>query len=172
MPHEHAGSYGFRALTEEDFPLLRRWLSEPHMAEWWGEPEEEMQSFAEAITSRSTKPMIVSFEDKPIAYFQTYDIHLEDDHPYRDQPEGTLGIDLSIGPCDFIGKGHGSAMLRQFVEALSASVPRVVIDPHPDNARAIRAYGKAGFRHLDTRDTPFGLSYLMGRDLTKETSEQ
>ena len=46
-----------------------------------------------------------------------------------------------------IGHGHGSAFIRAFIERLLATgTPRVVIDPDPANARAIRAYEKAGFR--------------------------
>ena len=42
--------------------------------------------------------------------------------------------------------------MRQFVDMLfEEGVPRVVIDPDPANARAIRAYEKAGFRAFDTR---------------------
>ncbi len=102
---------------------------------------------------------------RPIAYLQSYDPHLEDDHPYADQPFGTLGIDLSIGVPGMVGVGHGPAIVRQFVEELFAEgAPRVVIDPHPDNARAIRAYEKAGFREIDRRTTIYGDAVLMAVD--------
>jgi aminoglycoside 6'-N-acetyltransferase len=40
----------------------------------------------------------------------------------------------------------------------------VIIDPHPDNARAIRAYEKAGFQLLGHRTTIFGEVMLMALD--------
>jgi aminoglycoside 6'-N-acetyltransferase len=46
-----------------------------------------------------------------------------------------------------VGRGHGSAFIRQRVqEMFAAGVPAVATDPHPENARAIAACRKAGFR--------------------------
>ena len=40
----------------------------------------------------------------------------------------------------------------------------MVTDPDPDNARAIRAYEKAGFEKVRLVDTPDGIALLMVRD--------
>jgi len=48
--------------------------------------------------------------------------------------------------------------------ALPTGTPRVVVDPDPDNVRAIRAYEKAGFVRDRLVDTPDGISLLMVRD--------
>lgn len=164
MPPERR--YDFRDVTEADLPMLAAWLAEPHLAEWWGDDAEaSVAEIAEAIDSIETEPLIVELDGRPIAYLQSYDPHLEDGHPYRDQPFGTLGMDISIGPPDLVGKGHGTAIVRQFVDMLfEEGAPRVVIDPHPDNARAIRAYEKAGFRAFDKRTTVFGPALMMARD--------
>ena len=109
---------------------------------------------ASISTAISVEPLIVELDGRPIAYLQSYDPHLEDDHPYADQPFGTLGIDLSIGRPELVGIGHGSAIVRQFVDELfEEGAPRVIIDPDPANARAIRAYEKAGFRPIDRRQS-------------------
>jgi aminoglycoside 6'-N-acetyltransferase len=64
-----------------------------------------------------------------------------------------------------IGRGHGSAFIRAFVEdKLSAGAPRMVTDPDPANARAIRACEKAGFARDRLVDTPDGIALLMVRD--------
>lgn len=158
-------SYAFRALTQADLPMLRRWLQEPHLAEWWGNAEEAVAEISEAIDSVDTEPLIVELDRRPIAYIQSYDPHLEDWHPYRDQPFGTLGVDLSIGPPELVGLGHGSAILRRFSDLLfEEGCPRVIIDPDPANARAIRAYEKAGFRAFDRRITVYGPALMMARD--------
>ena len=91
------------------------------------------------------------------------------DGSLSDQPFGTLGIDISIGPAEMVGIGHGSAIVRQFVEELfDEGAPRVVIDPHPDNKRAIRAYEKAGFREIDRRSSIYGDAVLMAIDAEGE----
>lgn len=38
MPHE----YRFVPVSRDDYPMLRRWLAQPHMAGWWGLPEAEI----------------------------------------------------------------------------------------------------------------------------------
>jgi aminoglycoside 6'-N-acetyltransferase len=158
--------YGFRPVTEADFPLLAGWLAAPHVAEWWTEGVDvSLAEIREAMDGIDTEPLIVELAGKPVAYLQSYDPHLEDDHPYADQPFGTLGIDLSIGPAELVGIGHGSAILKQFVEELFAEgAPRVIIDPHPDNLRAIRAYEKAGFREIGRRTSVYGDAVLMAVD--------
>ena len=158
-------TYDFRAVTVADLPMLAAWLVEPHVAEWWDEgPEASLAEIREAMDSVETEPLIVELRGRPIAYIQSYDPHLEDGHPYRDQPFGALGMDISIGPPELVGKGHGSAIVRQFTDMLfEEGCPRVVIDPHPDNLRAIRAYEKAGFRAFDTRISEYGPALMMAR---------
>ena len=142
--------------------MLAGWLREPHVAEWWGDPHEALAEIEAAIDDISTEPLIVELDGQPIAYLQSYYPHLEDGHPYQDQPTGTLGIDLSIGDPELIDKGHGSAIIRQFVgELFAEGAPRVIIDPDPTNARAIRAYEKAGFRAFDTRTSQYGPALMM-----------
>lgn len=145
--------------------MLAAWLREPHLREWWGDPEQALAEIREAMDDVATEPLIAELDGRPIAYVQSYNPHLEDDHPYQDQPFGTLGVDLSIGDPALVGIGHGSALLAALVETLFAEgAPRIVIDPHPDNLRAIRAYEKAGFRKLGERMTIYGPVLLMARD--------
>ncbi|RWB20496.1 MAG: N-acetyltransferase [Mesorhizobium sp.] len=166
-------SYDFRPVTEKDLPTIAGWLAEPHVAEWWDDPQKELAEIRAHISSVSVEPLIVELDGRPIAYLQSYDPHLEDDHPYADQPFGTLGIDLSIGPAELLGIGHGSAIVRQFVEELfEEGAPRVIIDPHPDNGRAIRAYEKAGFRPIGRRQSEYGDVVLMAVDAAEADTEE
>jgi aminoglycoside 6'-N-acetyltransferase len=64
-----------------------------------------------------------------------------------------------------LDRGHGSVFIRSFVDSLlTAGTPRVVTDPDPANARAIRAYEKAGFRKDRLVDTSDGPALLMVRN--------
>lgn len=161
MPH----AYEFRPVEMADMPLLARWLEQPHVAQWWDDAEHGTDEIAAAMRDPGTRPYIVLHDGRPIGYQQCYDPHAEADHPYRDQPVGTQGIDQFIGEPDFVGRGHGSAFIRAFVEQLfDQGARRVVTDPDPRNARAIRAYAKAGFSPLDQRSTVFGDVLLMAQD--------
>jgi aminoglycoside 6'-N-acetyltransferase len=157
--------YSFRELTRRDLPMVRSWLEQPHWQAWWGEPDEEIGQIEAHIDSISVEPFIIEMDGKPIGYLQTYDPHLEDDHPYADQPFGTLGIDLSIGEAAMLYKGHGSRALDAFADLMfSEGVLRLIIDPDPDNAAAIRAYEKAGFAAFDRRVSEYGPALMMARD--------
>ena len=172
MPTDRAPRYDFRSVTERDLTLLRRWLEQPHVARWWGDPEKGIDEARQAMDEISVEPLIVELDGRPIAYLQSYDPHLEDGHRYQDQPFGTLGIDISIGDAELTGKGHGAAIIRQFCAALfDEGAPRIVIDPHPDNARAIRAYEKAGFTPIGFRESIHGPAHMMALDAPEDDTE-
>jgi RimJ/RimL family protein N-acetyltransferase len=69
-----------------------------------------------------------------------------------------------------VGRPRGPAFIRRRLEALHAGgAPAGGTDPHPDNARAIAAYRKAGFRVTGGPvDTPWGRSVLMRRDRIRQ----
>jgi aminoglycoside 6'-N-acetyltransferase len=169
MRPEPAGAIGFRRVTEGDLALVAQWLAAPHVARWWGDPELALAEVGQALVDPSTRPYLILMDGRPVGYIQDYDMHAEDDHPYRDQPRGTLGIDLSIGEADLVGRGLGPRVIDAYVRKLFAEgVPRVVIDPEPDNTAAIRAYEKAGFTEFDRRTTRYGPAVIMKRDAKEE----
>jgi aminoglycoside 6'-N-acetyltransferase len=170
MSYNRTRRYGFRSVTRKDLPMLAQWLRKPHLAEWWGDPDDSLAEITAAIESIETEPLIIELDGAPIGYLQSYDPHLESDHPYQDQPIGTFGIDISIGLPDLVGKGHGSAIIRQFADQLfDEGALRVIVDPDPANLRAIRAYEKAGFRTFDTRVSKYGPALMMARDAAEQT---
>ena len=150
-------------MTVADLPLVRRWLAEPHVAQWWHDPE-TFEFVSGDIDHPDLAQFIVYLDGRPFAYLQCYQI--SDWHEsFGPQPEATRGLDQFIGEADMLGSGHGSAFMRAFIDRLLAcGVPRVVIDPRPDNPRAIRAYEKAGFEKVRLVDTPDGTALLMVRD--------
>jgi aminoglycoside 6'-N-acetyltransferase len=136
------------------------------VAQWWDDPAEGLNSIDKHIGSISVAPFIVELDGRPIGYIQSYDPHLEDGHPYQDQPIGTLGIDQFIGEPGLIGLGHGPRLIEAFVALLfRKGAIRVIIDPDPANAAAIRAYEKAGFERFDTRHSEDGPALLMARNV-------
>ena len=165
MPHSDLHPYRFRPVADDDLPMLGVWLERPHVAEWWDDTDDKLAEIRAAMVDPSTQPFIVELDGRPIAYIQCYDPHLEEDHPYRDQPKGTLGIDQFIGEPELVGIGHGSRLIAAFVEGLfRRGTPRVIIDPDPTNARAIRAYEKAGFKAFGHRTSIYGEALMMARD--------
>ncbi|MEP6687503.1 MAG: GNAT family N-acetyltransferase [Gemmatimonadales bacterium] len=158
----------FRALTPADLPMLHEWLARPHVAEWWdGVPSlaEVEADFGPMMDERSTTRAYVALGDgRPIGYIQSY-VALgsgEDWWPDEVDP-GVRGIDQFLADAGHLGQGLGTRMVRAFVERLFAdpAVTQIQTDPSPENARAIRCYGKAGFEPVGVVDTPDGPALLM-----------
>jgi aminoglycoside 6'-N-acetyltransferase len=156
--------YQFRPMRAADLPLVRSWLTRPHVREWWGDPDEQFGLVSEDMTHPAMDQYIVAAHERPFAYLQCYRM-TEWNTGFGPQPEGARGIDQMIGEADMVNCGHGSAFIRAFADGLLAQgTPRVVTDPDPDNGRAIRAYEKAGFVADKLVDTPDGIALLMVRN--------
>lgn len=136
----------------------RCWRAAPHVAEWWGAPDGPEEA-AEPHVAK----WIVELDGRPFAFAQDYDPHAWAGHHFARLPPGSRGIDQFIGEADLLGRGHGPAFVRGHVARLfAAGAPAVGTDPHPDNARARRAYEKAGFRTIGGPvTTPWGEAILM-----------
>ena len=152
-------TYAFAPLREEDLPLIRRWLLEPHVKRWWDDgvkspyPDAVIDDYREAIQGKDpTYHYLAQIDNRPAAMLQHY--RIADDPEYAEAlalDEDAVGIDLFIGDAELIGRGHGPPMLRQFLRDIAFPFHRLdvcVIGPSVKNVAAIRAYEKAGFRPL------------------------
>lgn len=155
-------AYIFRPATREDLPLLRRWLRTPEVMRWWGDPDEQAALLEGDLDDPRMVMRMVAFAGQPFAYAQDYDVHAWPQHHLAHLPRGSRGIDAFIGEPDMIGAGHGPAFLRLLAGRLrTEGAPVVAVDPDPDNLRARRAYGKAGFRGSVEIHTECGPAILM-----------
>jgi aminoglycoside 6'-N-acetyltransferase len=166
MPSQSlAPQYQFRPMSAADLPLLRRWLAQPHVTQWWGDADEQFDLVRGDLDEPAMDQFIVAADAHPFAYLQCYDPAVWPEGGLGAQPKGTRGIDQFIGEGDMVGRGHGSAFIRAFTDdRLGAGTPRILTDPDPDNARAIRAYEKAGFLRDRLIDTSDGRALLMVRN--------
>ena len=147
--------YGFRPMTLADFPMARDWLATPEVQKWWVDQEGKVTLDEADLNEPGMRMWIVSLDDKPFAYIQDWDVHAWDDHYFTDRAPGVRGIDQFIGVPDMIGKGHGTAFMRQHIAMLFAEgAPEVVIDPDPANLRAVKAYQNAGFAPYGEHNSP------------------
>ncbi|WFU33077.1 GNAT family N-acetyltransferase [Bradyrhizobium brasilense] len=159
-----ARPYHFRPMTPADLPQIKQWLALPHVREWGGDPAEQYALVSGDLDEPAMDQFIVATDGSDLGYIQCYDLTAWSSG-FGAQPEGTRGIDLFIGEPSMMAGGHGSALIRAFVDdRLAQGAPRIVTDPDPANARAIRAYEKAGFQKVGMVDTPDGPAQLMARD--------
>ena len=164
LPHDQP-VYRFQPMTAHDLEIVRLWLARPHVQEWWGDAPEQFELVSGDLSEPDMDQYIVRLGQHPFAYLQCYLCSAYPENGLGLHPPGTRGIDQFIGETDLVGRGHGSRFVGAFVEKLlAAGAPRVITDPDPANARAIRAYTKAGFRPVRLADTPDGQALLMIRD--------
>jgi aminoglycoside 6'-N-acetyltransferase len=164
--------YEFAPVTRDDLPLMATWLSQPHVARWFGDAEARLRWITDLFDGADVEAFVVQHEGRSIGYIQIYDPVAEEGHPYADQPSGTYGIDQFIGEADLIGRGHGPRFIDLFVRnRFAGGARRIVTDPDTANAAAIRAYHKAGFAPVEERTLPWGHVLLMARDRTEDNDD-
>ncbi|WP_421980962.1 GNAT family N-acetyltransferase [Roseibium sp.] len=144
----------FRPVQEEDLALLAHWLEKPHWRKWWGDPQTELGYIEDMVQGRdTTRPFIFQKDGSDKGYIQVWFIGDQQktdyaaDYPWLSLlPEEAVGVDLSIGLQEDLSAGLGTEALRAFVRMLlEEGYGRILIDPDPQNERAVRCYRKAGF---------------------------
>jgi RimJ/RimL family protein N-acetyltransferase len=125
-----------RPLAEDDVAELRRIHDTPEVSRRWDAPEEDFP-WDEPEATRLTIEA-----DGAVAGMIQFSEEL--DPKYRH-----ASIDLFLDPAAH-GRGIGTEAVRRVVEHLihERGHHRITIDPAADNAAAIRAYEKAGFRRV------------------------
>ncbi len=166
----------FRPLETGDLRLMHRWLNTDHVAQWYSvrgvtAPSLDWvtERYMPRITGKDpTRAFVITLGGRPIGYIQAYFIEDQADYAAAVQvPPGAAGVDLFIGEADVVHRGLGADIVRRFLRDIvfgEMQAAWCVIGPQPENRIAIRAYEKAGFRHLKTVRIPGGdaeYEYLM-----------
>jgi aminoglycoside 6'-N-acetyltransferase len=128
-----------RPTTPEDASALAAILAEPEVARWWGEFDLERVKADLIEGDPEELPFVIEHDGKIVGYIQAVE---EDDPDFR-----SAGIDLFLRT-DVQGRGLGPDAIRALGLHLidERGHHRLTIDPAADNARAIAAYAKLGFR--------------------------
>ena len=143
----------FRPLHRSDFPLLKQWLSEPHVDKWWNEPlnlagiEDKYGPRVDKIDP--TNVFIMEHEGRSVGWIQWY--------RWKDYPKHSVqlgagpnnaGIDITIGKPELIGLGIGPTAIRNFLKQIvffDEGIASVIVDVDERNSRSLGAFEKVGF---------------------------
>lgn len=152
----------FRRVTRDDFGLLARWLAEPHVARWWNHeftPEAVEDDFGDSADGlEPSEDHLVLLDGRPIGLLQysmwhDYQEYVEEMEPVYPVPIGAVTIDYLIGEPDLIGRGLGTAMIREFAGHVWRTNPAatcILVPVASANQASWRALLAAGF-HLVAR---------------------
>lgn len=148
-----------RPLVEADLPNVMRWLAEPEVVRFYGDPptdlDEARRDYVEPDAGAPMHRYVIEWTPslgehkehgapRDVGEIQWY-------HPYHDEAtHWDSGVDIFIGEPDARGHGVGIEAVRVMLRYLFEvkRVHRVLIDPEVGNERAIHVYQRAGF-HLD-----------------------
>lgn len=158
--------FTFKRLQENDLDLLCEWLDNPQVKEWWDDnltKEEIKQKYGSRINDEIVVHFIIYFGGKPLEFIQYYHADKVGDGWWPDATEGTIAIDQFIAKSDFIGRGFGTLMIKEFIDHLfsNPNIKKIITDVDKENTRAIRCYEKVGFHFVKELMTPDGLANLM-----------
>lgn len=136
--------------------MLEPWLEVPRVQRWFDDLD-YMADIKDHLSDPRIRQWIVEDASGPLAYLQDYDIHGWQEHPLGFLPMGARGMDTFLFGEDRMGHGLAARYLRQHCAALFAEgCPALGIDPHPENAPAIRCSTKVGFVAGHEMDSAWG----------------
>jgi aminoglycoside 6'-N-acetyltransferase len=129
-----------RTPQASDVDALTRIVQEPSVARWWGAYDRDRVA-RELIVGDDddTEPFVIEHDGRVAGFIQAWE---ETDPEFRH-----AGMDLFLTEA---AQGHGLG--PEAIRLLAAHLidvrghHRITIDPAADNANAIRAYEKVGFR--------------------------
>jgi aminoglycoside 6'-N-acetyltransferase len=152
----------WRTLTPADFPLLGRWLAEPHVARWWNHetaPAAVERDFGP--TARGEEPaedFLALLDDEPVGLVQRsrladYQEYLTEFESIVPVPPGAVTVDYLIGDPTRVGAGLGPRMITAMVARTwhdFPQTPAVLVAVVAANRASWRALEKSGATRVGT----------------------
>lgn len=139
--------------TLEDYARMAQWLTDERVLAFYEGrdnpfPLEKIRAKYSpwVLAQEGVTPCFMEYHHYPIGYLQFYPAEGAE---YEFEGQGKVfALDLFIGEPEYWGRGIGTQFLRLLLRYLvkQRGADWVILDPHVDNLRAIRANEKCGFR--------------------------
>lgn len=142
MPDVHLTTFD----PTRDLSMLAAWLQRPHVAHWWGDPEQALSAVRQHPVATEA---LIEADAQPVGYLCWQIPSLEElaAAGLHDLRGDLVDVDILIGEPAALGQGIGPEALAQLSAKLRADGVRVVgLAAAIANRRALKAYEKAGFR--------------------------
>lgn len=147
-----AKDFRLRPMQKADVDEIWEMISHPSVRQWWG--NETRQDVADYLTDLEIEVWAIEKNGVLVGMVQSYE-ELTPDYKHA-------GMDITLS-LEYQGKGYGPKALSLIAKYLfeQKGHHRLVIDPDADNARAIAAYAKIGYK-------PVGIMRQYARDVGKK----
>ena len=153
-----SGDIRIRSMTDEDLPFMLKWLTDSRVLEFYAGRDTRYSfetlklHYSEAWDTVYYR-VIFEYKGDAIGYGQIYKLYdeLYKEYHYPQNGETVFAADQFIGEPEYWGRGIGTKYMQTVLDFLKTveHADAVILDPHQSNARAIRAYEKAGFKIID-----------------------
>ena len=142
-----------RLATLVDRELLEHWDRQSHVAAASGDDDfyDWQAELPRALPWREL--LLAEIGTRPIGFVQIIDPLLEESRYWGEIEADLRAIDIWIGEASYLGRGHGTSMMRLALDRCftEPSVKAVLVDPLAANRRAHRFYERLGFRRIERR---------------------
>lgn len=150
----------WRKLAEDDFPLLRQWLLQPHVARWWNHEtsaEAVARDFGPVARGEEPSEDLLVFEDgTPVGLVQRsrygdYPEYLHELAPILPVSAEAVSVDYLVGDPARCGHGLGPRIIAAVIAATwddYPEAPSVVVPVNAANRASWRALEKAGLTRV------------------------
>jgi RimJ/RimL family protein N-acetyltransferase len=118
------------------------------------------QEFAPVLASSTSKRgFLICVDGQEIGFAETYRVedHREFFAALDVEAPGTAGCDLFIGETEWVGRGIGTRVIRQFTADLvlsDATVTQAIAAPDLRNEGSQRAFARAGYQRIFEAQVP------------------
>ena len=153
------GAFQFKEVETGDTPLVHHWLDKPHVAKWWDEQSDSLQSgltrsdLMQFVAGKNSvfEHWLCYYKNVPIAYLITSDAN--DDgadylHHYLEPNGQNIELGFFIGEEKFLNKKLSHRIITNFLNRLSHTVKACFVVVQTNNLKAIRTYEKSNFRQV------------------------
>ncbi len=144
-----------RDFCESDLSLMYKWLTDERVLKFYGgrdlnyTPTSLKEHYERDFETEGFR-LIFEYNNRPVGYGQIYRVmgELYDEYCYYKTENVVYAMDQFIGEPEYWSKGIGTKYINQICSFLkqNCKADMVIMDPHKNNDRAIRAYQKCGFK--------------------------
>lgn len=167
----------FRRLTDDDLPLLHRWLNEPGVVRWWEGDDVSWDAVVRdygAGSDPTVEHWLATVDGRPVGWLQCY---AAADHADNGEVEHwwALGVDRAAAGIDYLvgdpvdrGRGLGTMIIQHFVHVVvfgrHAEWTQACASPLVANVASVRALERAGFTHVGDFEDVHGVASVLCLD--------